>query len=158
IRRAFARGLAAAQELVALCALPGPVRRFYLRAMLTALATRDRFSLVAHARPRELRALLGVAGGAADVVELGTGTAWTAVALVLADPARRVETYDPKDFPERERYLRLAPPSARERIVIRAEAGESGPSTPTQVDLLFVDIGRHTREQTVAAFEAWEPS
>jgi predicted O-methyltransferase YrrM len=148
------RAWAAWRELVALARLPPRVTRFYVRALLTALAARDRFALVASARPRELRTLLELARGANRVVELGTGTAWTAIAFALADPQRTVATYDPREFEQRQRYLAMVPSHVRQRIDLRPERGDvRGSGAP--VDLLFIDIGAHTKEQTVDAYNAW---
>jgi hypothetical protein len=155
--RLLTRLPAVARESVALLRLPRRVRQFYLRALLTAWRTGDNLSLVASARPYELRRLLELARTAVNVVELGTGTAWTAIALILDDERRRVITYDPIER-DRSRYLRLVSPSIRDRIELRSECGEVGPSEPMEVELLFIDIGQHRSETTFAAFEAWEPS
>jgi predicted O-methyltransferase YrrM len=138
-------------ELIAFAGLPRRVRAFYTRAVLSALRTRDRFALIASARPRELRALLEAARGAKHVVELGTGTAWTAISLALADEGRSVVSFDPWHFDQRERYLGMVKPEVRERIELRRERGSADP-----VDALFIDIGDHARDLTVAAYEAWE--
>jgi hypothetical protein len=146
------------RELVALRGLPRPVGRFYVRALLHALVTRDWFSRRAHARPRELRALLAAAEGAGNVVEIGTGTAWTAIALALAEQHRRVVTYDPLVFRQRARYLATVSRDVQARIELREGPGEDGPREPIEVGLVFIDTGRHEREPTAAAFRAWEPS
>jgi predicted O-methyltransferase YrrM len=149
---------AVGRELVALRGLPRPVRRFYVRALLRALVTKDWLSRKAHARPRELRALLAAADGAGLVVEIGTGTAWTAIALALADQRRRVVTYDPHVFPQRAHYLAMVSQDVQARIELREGPGEDGPRVPIEVGLVFIDSGWHEREPTAAAFRAWEPS
>ncbi|HTB70658.1 MAG TPA: class I SAM-dependent methyltransferase [Solirubrobacteraceae bacterium] len=141
--------------LLSLRALPWPVARFYWRAWRRALNSGDRFSLVSAARPVELAELLALARGRRAVVELGTGTAWSAIALALDDRARRIVSYDPSVRSERERYLALAPRDARERIELRAEPDSAGPHAGDRpVELLFVD-SEHEREPVLAAFAAW---
>jgi predicted O-methyltransferase YrrM len=141
--------------LLSLRALPWRVARFYWRARRHALRSADRFSLASAARPDELAQLLALARGRQAVVELGTGTAWSAIALALDDPARRVASYDPSVRAEREAYLRLAGSQVRERIELRAESDAHGPHAgdpPAQ--LLFID-SEHEREPVLAAFAAW---
>jgi predicted O-methyltransferase YrrM len=130
--------------LLSLRALPWRVARFHWRARRHATRNGDRFSLASAARPDELAELLALARGCQAVVELGTGTAWSAIALALDDPARRIVSYDPTVRPERIAYLKLAGASARERIELRAE--------PTQ--LLFID-SEHQREPVLGAFRVW---
>jgi predicted O-methyltransferase YrrM len=141
--------------LLSLRVLPWRVARFYWRARRHAERSSDRFSLASAARPDELAQLLVLARGREHVIELGTGTAWSAVALALADPARRVLSYDPSVRAEREAYLRLAGGDARERIELRAEPDAGGPrrgDPPAQ--LLFID-SEHERGPVLAAFRAW---
>jgi predicted O-methyltransferase YrrM len=141
--------------LLSLRALPWRVARFYLRARRHARRSGDRFSLDSAARPSELAELLELAGGRDLVVELGTGTAWSAIALALDDRSRRIVSYDPSVRPERIAYLRLAGDDARERIELRAEPDTRGPHVgdpPAQ--LLFID-SEHQREPVLAAFAAW---
>ncbi|HEV2973522.1 MAG TPA: class I SAM-dependent methyltransferase [Solirubrobacteraceae bacterium] len=141
--------------LLSLRVLPWRVARFYWRAWRRALKCDDRFSLASAARPAELAELLALARGRRAVVELGTGTAWSALALALDDPARRIVSYDPSVRSERERYLALAPRGARERIELRAEPDSAGPHAGDRpVELLFVD-SEHEREPVLAAFAAW---
>ena len=135
-------------------ALPPSVAWFRWRAKRVARHEGDEFSLVSITRADELGRLLEVARGRRHVVELGTGTAWTTIALALADRRRRVVSYDPAVREMRERYLSLAG-SARERITFVELPGESGPlpgSPP--VELLFIDSS-HEREATLAEFGAW---
>jgi predicted O-methyltransferase YrrM len=141
--------------LLSLRALPWRVARFYLRARRHARRSGDRFSLDSAARPSELTELLELARGRYVVVELGTGTAWSAIALALDDRSRRIVSYDPSVRPERSAYLRLAGDDARERIELRAEPDTRGPHVgdpPAQ--LLFID-SEHEREPVLAAFAAW---
>ena len=141
--------------LLSLRALPWRVARFHWRARRHAARSRDRFSLASAARPDELAALLALAGGRRVVVELGTGTAWSAIALALDDPTRRIVSYDPTVRSERMAYLKLAGARARERIELRAEPDTRGPhvgDAPAQ--LLFID-SEHERDPVLAAFAAW---
>jgi predicted O-methyltransferase YrrM len=130
---------------------------FQARARRAARADDDEFSLVSATRPGDLARLLRLARGRREVVELGTGTAWTAISLALADPARRVTTFDPIIRPERQTYLQLAGPRARARVELRDEPGDRGPGGLRGVDFLFVDSS-HEREDTVREFEAWRPA
>jgi tRNA G46 methylase TrmB len=82
--------------------LPQDVRRFYWRAWKLRGKLGDEFSLGGATKPRELLPLLRSAAGARNVVEIGTGTGWTAIALAVADPDRRVLSIDPVARPERE--------------------------------------------------------
>jgi predicted O-methyltransferase YrrM len=136
--------------------LPAPVARFIWRAHRHAHRSGDRFSLASAARPRELSELLALARDRTAVVELGTGTAWSAIALALGDRARRVVSYDPCVRPEREAYLDLAGPSVRERIDLRAEPDSHGPRAgEPRVQLLFIDSS-HERESVTTAFRVWQ--
>jgi predicted O-methyltransferase YrrM len=141
--------------LLSLRALPWRVALFYVRARRHARRSGDRFSLDSAARPNELAELLQLAAGRDAVVELGTGTAWSAIALALDDRSRRIVSYDPSVRPERIAYLRLAGADARERIELRAEPDTRGPhvgDAPPQ--LLFID-SEHAREPVLRAFAAW---
>jgi predicted O-methyltransferase YrrM len=141
--------------LLSLRVLPARVARFFWQAHRHAHRNGDRFSLVSAARPAELAELLSLARGRTIVVELGTGTAWSAIALALADRARRVISCDPCVRPEREAYLDLVGLALRERIELRHEADSAGsrPGDPP-VELLFIDSS-HERAPTVTAFRAW---
>jgi hypothetical protein len=140
---------------LSLRALPARVAVFYVRSRWHARRGGDSFSLASAARPVELARLLNLAHGRRHVVELGTGTAWTAIALALADPARRVVSYDPTAWPQRNRYLDLAGRRGRARIDLRASPDTSGPRPgDPPVELLFIDSS-HERAGTVAAFAAW---
>lgn len=136
--------------------LPPSVARFQWRARRQAERLRDEFSLVSATRPRDLATLLRLAGSRRRVVELGTGTAWTAIALALADREREVVTFDPVVRPEREAYLRLAGPQVASRIRLVDAPGDRGPDAAEPVDLLYIDSS-HDRESVIAEFEAWRP-
>ncbi len=141
--------------LLSLRVLPPPIARFYWRAWRAALHDDDRFSIASAARPAELRQLLALARGRRVVVELGTGTAWSAIALALDDRARRIVSYDPSVRVERDAYLTLAGSDARARIELRAEPDSAGPHAgDAPAELLFID-SEHEREPVLAAFAAW---
>jgi predicted O-methyltransferase YrrM len=154
-RRRQAAGVA--REAFQLRAVPPRVARFYVRAWLRALRTRDAFTLASASRPSDVAGLLALARGHRRVAELGTGTAWTAIALALADDQRVVSSYDPVVRSERERYLALVPPGARARIELVAAPAEAVTPEPGSVGFLFIDCA-HDRETTEAAFRAWEPA
>jgi predicted O-methyltransferase YrrM len=146
------------RETLAVRRLPARVALLYLRCVGVALARRDRWSLRAATRPNELAHLIDLARGRSTVVELGTGTAWTALALAVSDEHRRVVTYDPKPKPHRPRYLALANGATRRRIELVEASGEDGPpSRDARVDLVFID-SVHSQEATAASFRAWEPA
>lgn len=90
------------------------------------------------------------------MAELGTGTAWTTVALALAEPRRTVLSFDPIARPERELYMGLAAPDVLWRIRLEKAEGAVGAGRSGPVDLLFVDSS-HEREPTLAEFAAWRP-
>lgn len=132
------------------------VRRFLWRARRLARRRGHEWGLQAATHGGDLAELLRLARGRRRVVELGTGPGWTAIALALDDPDRRVVTYDPVEHEHRAEYLALAP-RARERIEWVAAEGASGAGASTEpVDLLFVD-STHEREPTLAEFAAWRP-
>ena len=139
--------------------LPPQVARFHWRARRLAWRDQDAFSLISATRPRDLGVLLKLARGRSNVVELGTATGWTAIALALADPTRNVLTYDVVARPERERYLGLVPGTVRERISFVKAAGSAGPpeGLATSIDLLYIDSS-HDREATIAELGAWQDS
>jgi predicted O-methyltransferase YrrM len=135
-------------------ALPPRVALFQLRARARARQSRDVFSLASATRPADLSRLLATSAGRRFVVELGTGTGWTTIALALADPAREIVSFDPIYRAQRERYLALVPGTRAKRIEFVTAPGASGPRTAQRVDLLFIDSS-HTREDTVAEVTAW---
>jgi len=140
----------------ALRRLPARVSRFTLRARRRARLDGDAFSLNSALRPAKLAALLDAASAARTVVELGTGTGWTTIALALADPRRAVISYD---VVEREcsRYLALVPRSVSERITFVTAPGEEGPGGVDGVELLFIDSS-HECAPTLAEVAAWHPA
>ena len=93
---------AAAAHNRQLVGLPPRVSLFYARARRLAARNDDQWSLRSVTKPPALRALLDLADGRRDVVEIGTGTGWTAAALALADSRRSVVTFDPVVRAERE--------------------------------------------------------
>ena len=134
--------------------LPPRVAWFQARARALAHREGDGFSLTSVTRPRDLRTLLSVAQRRAHVVELGTATGWTAISLALADPGRRVTTFDIVARPEPARYLRLAGADVRARIELVTAAGADGPRDDRPVDLLYIDSS-HERQETVDEVRAW---
>jgi predicted O-methyltransferase YrrM len=147
--------LARLRLTLSLRALPRGVALFFWRARRYARRVGDDFSLASAARPTELAEVLELARGRTAVVELGTGTAWSAIALALDNPARRVITYDPSVRPQREVYLELAGKGARGRIDLREEPDSHGPHAgDPPVQLLFID-SQHEYEPVLAAFHAW---
>jgi predicted O-methyltransferase YrrM len=135
-------------------ALPPRVAWFHWRARRLAWRTEDRFSLASATRPADLSLLLELARGRRSVAELGTATAWTSIALALADPHRSVITYDPSDRPQRRSYLELAGPRVRSRIELVTAPGSVGPPDARAVDLLYIDSS-HDRLETISELEAW---
>jgi predicted O-methyltransferase YrrM len=143
------------RHALSLRVLPLRIGLFYWRSHRHARGTGDRFSLDSAARPAELARLLALARGRSSIVELGTGTAWSAVALALADGARRVISYDPCVRPQREVYLDLVGSSTRERIELRDQPDSQGPHPgDPPVQLLFIDSS-HDRDSVLAAFHTW---
>jgi predicted O-methyltransferase YrrM len=144
-----------ARRLLSLRVLPPRIRLFYWRAHRHARRTGDQFSLASAARPGELAGLLSLARQRRAVVELGTGTAWSAIALALADGGRRVISYDPSVRPQRDRYLDLVRASVRARIELRERPDSDGPQPgDPPVELLFIDSS-HDRNSVLCAFRAW---
>jgi predicted O-methyltransferase YrrM len=142
-------------QALSLRVLPARVAGFCWRARRSAQRTGDSFSLGSAARPAELAQLLAAARDRTAVVELGTGTAWSAIALAIDDPARRVVSYDPCVRAQRETYLRLVDARVRERIDLRAESDTRGPRDGDAApELLFIDSA-HDRGSVLAAFAAW---
>jgi predicted O-methyltransferase YrrM len=144
------------REWHSLRALPAPVGAFYRDALALARANDDIFSLGSVSRPTHLATLLELARGRTTLVELGTCTAWTSIALALHEPAARVLTFDPVVHAQRERYLALVAPEVRGRIALIAEPGADGAHRADAVELLFIDA-THERAPTVAEFRAWRP-
>jgi hypothetical protein len=135
--------------------LPPRVAWFQWRARRVAQRTGDTFSLVSATRPADTRVLIRLARGCRRAAELGTATGWTAVTLALADPERRIVSYDVVSR-EPERYLDLVPRDVRDRIDLVVAPGSTGPRDDQPVDLLYIDSS-HEREQTMAEVQAWQP-
>lgn len=148
---------ALAREAIELRAVPPQVAVFYARAWWSAMRAHDRFTLDSAARPSDVARLLALARGYRTTVELGTGTAWTTIALATADVRRRVVSYDPVVRAERDRYLALVPAGTRGRIELIAKPAEGARPDPESVGFVFVDCA-HDRDTTAAAFVAWEPA
>src|SRR5204862_3541476 len=111
---------------LALRVLPLRVARFQWRARRLAERAGHAWGLEAAATPADLAALLRLARGRREAVELGTGPAWTAIALALADPTRRVTSYDPVVHENRDDYLGLVPAQVRARVRFVASEGAAG--------------------------------
>lgn len=141
---------------VALLGLPPRVIVFQWRARRLALRVEDRFSVVSATRPRDLTELIGLARGRRHVVELGTGTGWTAISLAITDRKRTVTSYDPIERSERELYLQLIKLSARDRITLVRASGVDVANPPESVDLLYIDSS-HSREETIREVTEWRP-
>jgi predicted O-methyltransferase YrrM len=138
--------------------LPPRVALFYSRARRAAAREGDEWSLRSATGPESLARILRLARGRKRVVEVGTGTAWTTAALLIADRERRVLSFDPRVWPQRDRYLRLAGAGVTTRLELVQAGGEQGPGDrPWRPDMLFVD-GSHDRDLTIATVEAWRPA
>jgi predicted O-methyltransferase YrrM len=140
--------------LLATRALPPRAALFQARAMLRAARLGDDWALQSSTRPADVAELLRLAGGRRRAVELGTATGWTSGALLLAEPERRLTSFDPVVREHREAYLRLLPRSARERLELVPAPGHE--ARGERVELLFVDSS-HDRDATIAEFRAWRP-
>ena len=144
-----------AGQALALPRLPRAAIRFYVEALRHGRRSGDTVSLAIAARPRELAELVRAARGARTVGEVGTGTGWAAIVLALADPSRRVHTFDVAAHPQRERYLALVAPHVRARIDLATRDGREGPPPELPVlDFLFIDSS-HELEETVTTFRLW---
>ena len=113
----------------------------------------DEFSLVSATPPAKLAVILALADSRDSVAELGTATGWTSISLALAQPDRRVVTYDPIDRPLRHAYMGLVSPEVEARIEYVTAPGASD---PRPVDMLYID-STHDRADTIREFEAWQP-
>jgi predicted O-methyltransferase YrrM len=133
--------------------LPWRVAIFQWRAMRLAARRNDQFALVSGTRPRNLLTLLAAAHKCQRVVELGTGSGWTAISLALADPQRRVVSYD-VIAREPDQYLALIPARYRGHIRFVVGPGEQGPPDDRTVDLLYIDSS-HARDDTIREVDAW---
>jgi predicted O-methyltransferase YrrM len=124
-----------------------------------AWGSNDVFSIASATRPAATRVLLELAAGSELAVELGTGTGWTAITLAVADPHRRVVSYDIPDLSREigpQHYLALIGPDVRERIELVVGPGSVHAEKPGPVDLLYIDSS-HEREQTIQEVQAWQP-
>jgi predicted O-methyltransferase YrrM len=139
--------------LIGLRALPWRVASFQWRAMRAALRRNDEFAQVSATRPQNLATLLAAAQGRKRIVELGTGSGWTAISLVLAEAHRTVESYDPIER-NRDQYVCLIPSRYRGRVAFVGGPGEQGPQDSRTVDLLYIDSS-HFRDETIREVEAW---
>lgn len=156
-RRAVRRLLDDAGYAVALRGLPPRVAATQLRARAHARRSGDLFSLTSATRPADLASLLALARGRGYVVELGTGTAWTTIALAIADPRREIISFDPVNRVEREGYLALVSPQVRARIEFVQADGAAGPRSARPVEMLYIDSS-HGRDETLAELRAWSPA
>ena len=137
--------------------LPPRVAAFQARALLRAWRTGDHAAFIASLRAPKLAMLLRCAGDRQSVVELGTNTAWTSCALLLADSTRSVTSFDPVTRPDRDAYVEMLPAGARARLRLVESTGADGARSVTgPVDLLFVDCG-HERQMVIDEVEAWRP-
>jgi predicted O-methyltransferase YrrM len=137
--------------------LPPRVAAFQIRALLRAWRTGDHAAFIASLRAPKLAMLLRLAGDRQCVVELGTNTAWTSCALLLADPTRSVTSFDPVTQPHRAAYVGLLPAQAQRRLRLVESTGADGAGEVAgPVDLLFVDCG-HEREMVIDEVRAWRP-
>src|SRR5918997_6627513 len=110
-----------ARLLASTRALPARAALFQARAMLRAARLGDDWALQSSTRPADVAELLRLARGRRRAVELGTATGWTSGALLLADPQRRLASYDPVVRDHRDAYLALLPAAARARLeLVRA--------------------------------------
>ncbi len=138
--------------------LPEEVVRFRRRAILAARVLRDELAVTGSAVPRDLAALLELTREARLVVELGTAAGWTALSIALVNPACRVLTVDDTQKKRRHAYSILVPRAVRSRVEFRTERAELGCGALRGVDVLFVDVGWHSLEETRDPFLAWEPA
>lgn len=84
---------------------PPRVAAFHARALVHALRAGDAFALQSATRRGDVATLLKLAQDRRYIVELGTAVAWTAGAFALADPQRRVLSFDPIVQPHPDAYL-----------------------------------------------------
>src|SRR5687767_11335241 len=89
----------AARAADAVRRLPPRVALFYVAALGLAIARRDRFTLTSATRPDDLQTLIALAQDSKAIAEIGTGPGWSAIALALLDPERRVVSFDVEPRP-----------------------------------------------------------
>jgi len=133
--------------------LPPRVLLFRFRAIALARRTEDR-SRRSPLSIWRLSRLLAFARGRDRIVELGTAAGWTAYSLALANSRARVTTYDREPRAGRDRYRRLVPARALERVELVLRRGEEGPEQPTSCDLLLIDAD-HWHPAVREMFDAW---
>ncbi|HEV2786699.1 MAG TPA: class I SAM-dependent methyltransferase, partial [Solirubrobacteraceae bacterium] len=150
-----ARLLSLTGQALALVRLPPAAILFYAKALRQGRKRGDTVSLAIAARPRELVELVRAARGATAVAEVGTGTAWTAIVLALADRARRIHSFDVREHDGRSAYLQLAPAQARARLELAVRDGREGPPADLpELYFMFIDSS-HELEETVTTFRLW---
>lgn len=135
--------------------LPWPVVWFHWRARRLARRTGDAFSLASATRPAKLKAVVELSKGARDVVELGTGTGWTAITLALVEADRHVVSYDIVARGAR-RYAELVGPRVRARVEFLVSRGADVSRSDASVDFLYIDSA-HGRAETIEEIVAWRP-
>lgn len=135
--------------------LPPRIAIFYAAALALAVLRRDRFTLVSATRPHDLEKLLELARGRTRIAEIGSGPGWSALALALDDPQRRVVSFDVEARPVHT-YARLVPRSVRERVGFVLAGGAEGAEGGPQSDFVFIDSS-HEFEETLETFAAWRP-
>lgn len=128
---------------------------FYIAALALATARRDRFTLASATRPHDLETLLSLADGSRNVVEVGTGPGWSALALAIANPQRQVVSFDVERRPA-DVYARLVGRAVRGRVAFVIAAGADATPHADAVDFLFIDSS-HELDETVDTFQAWRP-
>ena len=132
---------------------------FTWRALRVARRTNDAFSLISVTRPRDVENILRLARGRDRVVELGTGTGWTTIALALDNPRRHVLSFDVQKRSV-DRYARLVSEDVQRRITFVVAPGSAGSRSGMQrhdlVDFLYVDSS-HERDETIAEWRVWQP-
>jgi predicted O-methyltransferase YrrM len=135
--------------------LPPAVNELYLRCTRVATAQDHVWAAEAATRAADLVELVRLVRGRRRVVELGTGPAWTTLALAVAEPSARIVSFDPVVHDHRDDYLALVDPSVRDRIEFVQAAGAAGAADAAEpVDLLFID-STHEHEGTLTEFRAW---
>jgi predicted O-methyltransferase YrrM len=134
--------------------LPPRVALFYIVALAVAAVSRDRWTLMSATRPNDLRKLVDLAAGARSVAEIGTGPGWSALALALVHPERRVTSFDVEEVPA-QRYARLVPRSVRDRVTFIRSAGAEGAASAPESEFVFIDSS-HRLDETLETFRAWQ--
>jgi hypothetical protein len=157
IRHALA-GLRRPRRILDLALLPAPLAWLRLRLVLRAARIGDPFVQQGDVTwPRDLRAVLRAASGCSRCAKVGTGVAWTTLALVSDDPGRTVVTYDPVVREHRASYLELVPETVRRRIEFRHGRGDLGPRPDDEAfDFVFLD-SLHTRDHVRRELRSWLP-